>query len=252
MNASSRRIGKFTFGHAGLVVAVLLVAACEQGPSGSGAGSLADHAAMTVDHVVATGQACGPTGKHDKHAGFACTVCHQCAGTLSFDATVAGPNAAFDATTKNCSSIQCHSVPAGTFSYNGVDGDGSTILITVPYGGEAGSGTANWYSTGTSSCDACHGYPPKYNGVAYPWHTGSHASPTTSRANTCQVCHPDATGAYVWGGLPSYVNTSGGLITSCPVGTFCSAPGTITQPALHGNGTLDVVPQFSSRCSYCH
>lgn len=239
----------FTLGRVGVVAAALLLAACEQGLQGGGSGSLADRAAMTGDHVVATGQACGPTGKHDKHAGFACTVCHQCAGTLSFDATVAGPNAAFDATTKNCSNVQCHSVPAGTFSYWGIDGDGSSILLTVPYGGSAGSGAANWYSTSASSCDACHGYPPKYNGVAYAWHSGYHASPTTSRANTCQVCHPDASGAYVYS---TYINTSGGLITSCPSGTFCSAPGTITNTSLHGNGTVDVAPQFSSRCTYCH
>src|SRR5512143_596886 len=115
----------------------LMLAGCEQQAQGGGDLATARASgALTQDAVVPTGQACVPTGKHDKHARFACTSCHQCAGTLSFDAAVAGPNAAFDATTKNCSNVSCHSVPAGTFTYYKYNPDTDTVEpIYVPYGG---------------------------------------------------------------------------------------------------------------------
>ncbi len=231
----------------------LLIAGCDQQvQGGTEPAAAATAAALTQDKVVPTGQACMPTGKHDKHARFACTTCHQCAGTLSFDATIAGANAAFDATTKNCSNVACHSVPAGTFTYNQYNPDTDSVEpVYVPYGGSAGSGNANWYATGTASCDVCHGYPPKYNGVAYVWHSGMHGLNITT-GNACQLCHPDASGAYVYGGPPSYTNTSAGLITSCAPYTYCSAPGTITNGTMHANGTLDVSPRFVSSCFGCH
>jgi hypothetical protein len=168
---------------------------------------------------------------------------------VSFDATIAGPSAAFDATTKNCSSVKCHSVSSGTFTYSSWDwGLDQPVDVTVPYGGSAGSGSANWYAAGSSSCNACHGYPPTYNGTAYPWHSGSHGI-TVSNGNTCQLCHPDVTGAYVYS---AYLSSSGGMISSCPTGTYCAAPGTITVPASHGNGTVDVTPQWSNKCFGCH
>lgn len=234
----------------GAAAAMALLAGCEQQPQGEGGPAVATaSAALTQGQVVPTGQVCTPTGKHDKHAGFACTTCHMCAGTLSFNPAVAGASAAFDATTKNCSNVACHAVPAGTFSYTTWDwGLDQAVTVTVPYGGQAGSGAANWYATGTSSCDACHGYPPKYDGVAYPWHSGIHGI-TVGNGNTCQLCHPDATGAYVYA---PYVGSSGGLISSCPPGTYCSAPGAITNPSLHGNHALDVSPNWKSACFGCH
>lgn len=233
--------------------ASLLVAGCEQ--QGQGGGELATAgtaAALTQDRVIPTGQVCAPTGKHAQHSGVACATCHQCGGTLSFNATVAGANAAFDATTKNCSNVACHAVPAGTFTYYTYDwGADQLVPTTVPYGGAVGSATANWYATGSASCNVCHGYPPKYNGTAYAWHSGLHGL-GTGGGNACQLCHPDATGAYVYGGPPSYTGTSAGMITSCEPYTYCAAPGTITNPSLHGNGTVEVSARFTSVCIGCH
>lgn len=234
--------------------AVLLLGGCEQqalqDADEAAAGAAA---ALTQDSVIPTGQACVPTGKHSQHGTFQCTTCHQCAGTLSFDPAIAGPNAAFDATTKNCSNVGCHAVPSGTFTYGTWDwGSDSMVYTTVAYGGQSGSGTANWYAApGSSGCSACHGYPPLYNGVRYAWHSGTHGLGIGS-GNACQLCHPDATGAYVYGGPPSYAGTSGGLIASCPAGTFCAAPGTITNGSRHGNGILDVTPAWAQACMNCH
>jgi hypothetical protein len=125
------------------------------------------------------------------------------------------------------------------------------VPTTVPYGGAGGSGAANWYATGSTGCNVCHGYPPKYNGVAYAWHTGMHGYNMNS-GNACQLCHPDVTGAYVYGGPPSFTNTSAGMITSCAPYTYCSAPGTITNGSMHGNGTVDVSARFASQCYGCH
>jgi hypothetical protein len=248
MERSSRRVRTFTLGHAAVVAAAVLAFGCEQGQVGGGAVT-AQQGAMTVDHVVTTGQVCAPTGKHANHQAFACTVCHQCAGTVSFDATIAGPTATFDATSKNCSSVKCHSVPAGSFTYSSWDwGLDQPVDVTVQYGGAASSSGANWYATGSSSCNACHGYPPTYNGTAYPWHSGAHGV-TTPNGNTCQLCHPDVTGAYAYA---AYLSSSGGMISSCPPNTFCAAAGTITVPSMHGNGTVDVTPQWGSRCTGCH
>jgi hypothetical protein len=217
-------------------------------PGVEGAGS----AALTSDHVVSTGQACTPTGKHFEHRAYACTTCHMCAGTLSFDPAVAGSAATFDAVAKSCSSVACHGVPAGTFTYTVWDYSlDAPVDVTVPYGGSASSTPANWYATGAANCSVCHGYPPTYQGSAYTWHSGQHGLGIPN-GNTCQLCHPDATGAYIYGGPPDYSTTSGGLITSCPSGTFCSAPGAITNPTLHANGTLNVTPAWASWCYNCH
>lgn len=229
--------------------AILVLGGCEQAPD-SGEQLLAGTSrALTQDHVVATGQACVPTGKHSVHGRFVCTTCHQCAGTVSFDPVAAGAGAAFDASTKGCSNVACHSVPAGTYTYYP---PGAVDPVAVPYGGQSGPG-ANWYAAqGAASCTVCHGFPPTYNGVAYTWHSGLHAATTTVGGNTCQLCHPDATGAYVFGGPPSYAGSSGGLILSCPPGTYCAAGGTITQPTAHGNGVLNVAPAWKTSCFNCH
>lgn len=242
----SRRVGGWGLGRAGLATALVLAVGCEQGQLAR-SGSSGD--ALTYEHVVTTGQVCAPTGKHDTHRSYACSACHQCAGTLSFDAAVAGPSAAFDANTKSCSSVACHAVPAGTFTYPVWDwGCDCQSYTTVSYGGAAGTGTPNWYApAGASGCSACHGYAPTFNGTAYVWHSGMHGG-TLTDGNTCQLCHPDVTGAYVAAG---YAGTSGGLIASCTTG-FCSAPGTITDPTRHGNGTVDVAPKWGSRCFGCH
>lgn len=229
---------------------VLLASACEMDPNAVSGRAGSD--ALTADHVVPTGLVCAPTGKHGEHAGagIACATCHLCAGTVSFDPAVAGSNAAFDASAKTCSSVKCHVVPAGTFTYNTYDwGADAVVPVSVPYGGE--SRLPYWYAAPGQGCNACHGYPPRYNGVAYTWHSGVHGT-GISNGNNCSLCHPDASGAYVYGGPPDYSSTSGGLIVSCPPGTYCAAPGTITNGSLHRNGTLEVTPSFSSKCMGCH
>jgi hypothetical protein len=250
MSSSWRSIR--VLGRVSAISAALLVFGCNERGTVAGRGVSAE-APITADHVIPTGQACLPGGKHPEHGSFACATCHQCAGTVSFDANLAGSTASFDATTKNCSNVACHTVPAGTFTYYVYDwGAEETVAVTVPYGGAAGGAPVPyWYAAPGMGCAACHGYPPKYNGVAYTWHSGAHGF-GIANGNTCQLCHPDASGAYVYGGPPSYAGTSGGLIASCPPGTYCSAPGTITNASLHRNGVLNVSPTFTSACFGCH
>lgn len=231
--------------HLASALAALALVGCQQGAASAAASGL------TSDHVVPTGQACTPTGKHLEHGSFACATCHQAAGAMCFDAAVAGSAATFDAVTKSCSSIACHGTAAGTFTYSAWDwGADQAVNVTVPYGGSGGA-QASWYAAAGGGCTACHGYPPTYNGVAYPWHSGAHGGGIPD-GNACQLCHPDATGAYVFGGPPSYASTSGGLIASCPAGAYCAAPGTITDPSLHRNGVLNVSPRWGSACIGCH
>lgn len=228
-----------------MVAALLGAVACQQAAVAGGG------EALTADHVVPTGQACTPTGKHLLHASFSCATCHQAGGALCFDAAVAGATAAFDAVTKTCSSVACHGTTAGTFTYTSWDySTDQPVSVSVPYGGSGGA-QASWYAPSGGGCTACHGYPPTYNGVPYVWHSGQHGGGIPN-GNACQLCHPDATGAYVSGGPPSYAGTSGGLIASCPPATYCAAPGTITDPALHRNGVLNVSPRWSSACTGCH
>ncbi len=182
------------------------------------------------------GTPCEPTGAHGKHSAFECDVCHLFGGVLSFDpngpAVPAGsivngsivtnaPLPGFDINAKTCSNISCHGMYSGTFSYYFPGGDGEPELRTVSYAGSGGS-TPAWYSSG-AGCSACHGNPPR-NGT---WHSGYHAGVPTSASNQCQFCHPDASG-------------SNGLGT------------TITNPALHANGTVEVQARFTSSCFGCH
>jgi hypothetical protein len=191
--------------------------------------------ALVQSEVCYDGDAgCTPTGAHAKHGGFACSVCHKVAGRLVFDANgpayAAGyPKPYFDATAKTCSNVGCHRVPQGTFSYYFPDGTGEPALNTVTYGGGAPHSTPSWYAT-SAGCTACHDDPPRYGSDgSNVWHSGNHGGqgPTGPR-NQCQFCHPDA-----------------------------SSPGngigdTITNPSMHGNGTVNVQATFTSACFGCH
>lgn len=133
MNAVSRATWPSRIALASLA---LLLSACEMDPHVATGGARTD--ALNADHVVPTGLVCAPTGKHAEHAGaaIACTTCHMCAGTVSFDPAIAGSSAAFDASAKTCSSVKCHVVPAGTFTYSVYNwGSDSYDDVTVPYGG---------------------------------------------------------------------------------------------------------------------
>lgn len=223
------------WGVAGLFVIAVVVArtvACggqeprENGRERWSSGS----AALVANQVCVDGDPlCTPTGAHAKHGVYACSVCHKVAGRLAFDRTGpaygAGlPTPTFDAVAKSCSNVACHTVAPGTFSYWFQGGDGELQLITVSYGG-GGRQTPSWYSTGAATCTACHDDPPE-TGV---WHSGYHTGQgPTAAANQCQFCHPDA-------------SSPGNAIGD-----------TITNPALHRNGTVEVQPTFTSRCFNCH
>ena len=189
-------------------------------------------AALTQDESCLDGDPlCTPTGAHAKHAAFACSVCHKVAGRLVFDRNgpayaVGSPAPTFDATAKTCSNVACHGVAAGTFTYTSWDwGLDQPVPTTVSYGGAVNT-TPSWYTTGAAGCTACHGDPPK---DGFVWHSGNHGGqgPTGDR-NQCQFCHPDA----------SSPNNGIG--------------DTITNPALHANGTVEVTPVWTSACFGCH
>ncbi len=185
-------------------------------------------------------------GKHAQHMqlnGVTCVACHARSSDQHFNGVVdvifdpSGPAVAagtpspyFDSMAKTCSNIACHIVAAGTYSYYFPDGTGNAVLNTVNIYGNTGGTTPSWYSTVSTSCTACHNDPPR-NGTdgSNIWHSGYHGGQgPTEPYNQCQLCHPDA-----------------------------SSPGnsigdTITNPLLHGNGTYNVQPIFSSPCFGCH
>jgi hypothetical protein len=230
------------------VVVAVLVVACGEMPSGSEAAqgtgvarvaSPQTTTTLTEARVCPDGQVCVPTGAHAKHAdkGYDCKVCHAYGGWLAFqnpgpaylpNSTGTSKAPSFDATAKTCSNVACHSVPAGTFSYYFQGGDGEPVLNTVPYGGSTSTTPTNWYATGLG-CGACHDNPASApGGGKYNWHSGYHGGQGPAGArNQCQFCHPDATG-------------SNGVGTS------------ITNPALHGNGVVNVQASFTSSCFGCH
>jgi predicted CxxxxCH...CXXCH cytochrome family protein len=187
-------------------------------------------------------------GAHTKHVRatlatpFDCGVCHlKPTGVLSAGhiddptpvATVAfgglalqvppGPAPSWSRTGAGCASTYCHGNYAGTYQYYTYDyGSDSLILNTVSYSG--GKATPGWLDA-PMTCGSCHGNPPKGTGV---WHSGAHGYRNTGfDYNACQLCHPDASGA-------------NGVGQS------------ITNPALHVNGTVEVTPKFTSRCLGCH
>lgn len=216
---------------AALAAVVLVAVACERAPGPAEQRG----AALTSDEVLPTGGVCTPSGAHGKHAFTGCTTCHACGGVVQFDpagpATIAGgPLPAFDAVAKTCSSVACHGVPAGTFSYSFPDANGDPTLQTVAYGSGAPRPTPSWYTTGVATCTACHDDPPRDGSTgSNVWHSGYHGGQGPSGArNQCQLCHPDA-----------YSPGDG-------VGT------TITDASLHRNGRVDVQATFTSACFGCH
>jgi len=187
--------------------------------------------------VDASAPSCTPTGAHAKHTNT-CAVCHAVAGRLAFQIggpaygtgwTSAKPRPGFDATTKTCSNVACHGVPAGTFTITSLDGNGDPYDNVLTVFGNTAAATPSWYATG-STCTGCHPNPPR-NGTngSNVWHSGNHGNQgLTGVRNQCQFCHPDA-----------------------------SSPGngvgdTITNPALHGNGVYNVQARFTSACFGCH
>jgi hypothetical protein len=224
-------------------LALMLVAGCGDDELGHASTTSTTRSSFGTSVNALTGPTCSPTGAHAKHAPFGCSTCHLCGGVVQFDpsgpAAANGATPSFDPASQTCSSVACHAVAAGTFTYTfwdwgcPTDPDGCLGTKSVSYGG-ATSTTPSWFSTGLG-CGACHGNPPP----AYSqWH-GNHANNGPGK-NDCQLCHPDAVGT-------NGVGTGFSTATNCgPNGTFGSCA------ALHANGTLNVQPRWDSSCMGCH
>jgi hypothetical protein len=127
-------------------------------------------------------------------------------------------------------------VPAGTYQYWFIGGDGELALNEVAYGGVPVT-TPPWPNAMAGRCIACHGSPP--SPPAGVWHSGMHGNTTSAAFNDCALCHPDAT-------------TSGGE-PSLSTATNCGPNGTTGScAALHNNGVVDVRPKWRSTCFGCH
>jgi hypothetical protein len=189
----------------------------------------------------------GPT----KHGQYECKVCHYVGGVLMFDpsgpAVALGmPLPSFNASTKTCSNVACHGVPAGTFSYyfpgNEMDEEGYPIpeLKTVTVYGNSGGTTPSWYATGSVACSACHLNPPRLGtDGSNAWHSGFHANNQNVGPigpNACELCH----NKYENNAFSAIAQSSNGVGTA------------ILIPALHGNGVYDVVARFRTQCFGCH
>jgi len=227
-------------------LAVSVWSGCEQqgGPATSTPVASSSNA-LTQDEVLATGDVCVATGKHGQHGFTSCATCHNCGGVLQFNASgpavnPAFPPPSFDATAKTCSSVACHTVPPGTFSYYFPDGDGNPVLNTWSYGGGMQT-TPSWYSTGAIGCSACHGNPPRGS----TWHSGHHGNTTLGTYNQCELCHPEAVSA---------VDPTTGLYAATGFNTLtnCGPSGNLPCVSFHANGTVDVTPKFTGACYGCH
>jgi len=220
-----------------LGASALLAAGCgEEGRLQPAEPSASKPQLMTQDEVCTadTDAACTPTGAHARHGSLACTVCHKVAGRLVFDSSgpayagwsSARPRPSFDATAKTCSNVACHGMPAGTFSYWFMGGDGEAVLNTVAYGGGAPRPTPSWYSSG-AGCAACHDDPPRSGSTgSNVWHSGYHGNqgPTGAR-NQCQFCHP---------------------------GAYSPNDGIGTSNSNQHNGVVEVQATFTGACFGCH
>jgi predicted CxxxxCH...CXXCH cytochrome family protein len=180
-------------------------------------------------------------GAHTKHLGatlsaaVACTDCHRVpAEALSAGhvdgsavkmvfggrATAGGALATWDAAAGRCASTYCHGNYSGTYTYSVWDwANEEPMTINWPY---AGRRAAPAWSDGPMTCASCHGNPPP-DGSA--WHSGYHGNRPEQKE--CQLCHPDA----------ASVN---GVGTS------------ITDPARHIDGVVDVTRLLSGSCMDCH
>ncbi len=224
-------------------VAVLLSGCGQQGQGDQDLALAGTSQALSQEQVLPTGGVCSPTGAHGKHATASCATCHDCGGVLQFGATGAAvaagqPLPTFDATAKTCSSVACHSVPAGTYTYYVWDwGTDSLVTMSVPYGGGAAQTTPSWYTSGGSSCTACHPLPAS----SYNWHSGYHGG--SSADNACELCHEDAVGLTIPGGA---------VTAALSTATNCGPQGNQPCAASHANGSLTVTPKWNNGCFGCH
>ena len=168
----------------------------------SGCGSEVPVAEGEAPRVLATPREAGlavPADPHVLHrtaASTTCADCHAAHGGMMGTALISlgaravapwRPAPSFDPVAKTCSNVACHMVPAGTFTYWFVGGDGEPVENTVNYGGVPVT-TPPWSQAMSGACRACHGSPPSpYAGV---WHSGFHGG-TSATLNACTLCHPN-------------------------------------------------------------
>jgi predicted CxxxxCH...CXXCH cytochrome family protein len=181
---------------------------------------------------VTWGQAGDPlrAGAHTKHvtagtlsAAIPCATCHA----VSADAFAAGhlgdgpAEVVLGGLAAASGATPGYARPAGTctstYCHGGYAGVHEFWFFedprAVPY---AGANAAPAWTGGPMTCASCHGDPP----ATGTWH-GSH-----NAGNQCELCHPDASG------LPGAAS--------------------ITTPALHVNGVVDLAPRWRSTCFNCH
>lgn len=220
MNASTIRAR--TGAQLGLGLATALLAACGTGEQDAPALASSGAALTVVD----------PHDLHVRRAGAECLDCHSphdgmFAPLVSFSDRArlpGGPEPVLNAD-RSCSNVACHMVPAGTFSYWTIGGDGEWAPATVAYGGVPVR-TPPWPEATSDGCRACHGSPP--SPPAGPWHSGMHGNVAGGPLNACTLCHPSV----------ELVN-----------GTPAIRAG---AEAMHRNGVADVRGRFTSRCFGCH
>jgi predicted CxxxxCH...CXXCH cytochrome family protein len=108
----------------------------------------------------------------------------------------------------------------------------SGTLIPAATGGKHLNGAVD------GGCVGCHPLPANGN----YWHSGSHGG--NPSANTCQVCHEDATG----------LTSPGGVVTDVKLSTATTCGPLNNQPcaASHNNGVVTLTPQWSNYCFNCH
>lgn len=221
------------------------------------------------------------SGKHDRHMnpttnamiglnnGLNCVNCH--AKTVSANTTVsdktrhvngfvdysgqrAGGSARYNATTKVCSNVYCHS--------NG--NPGAIVYVNM-------TGSKAWTGAASLGCNGCHGRsgalgaPDYANGGAAPIATAnSHAKHVAGAADTtvCSNCHAktanltvgakfkDYTAAsYHLNGTPNvYFNTAKAGATA----TFTQSTGTCNNVTCHGGTGSTVVWGSTVNCQDCH
>ncbi len=179
-------------------------------------------------------------GAHTKHLGatlmppIACDTCHvvpadalspghidgnDALATLTFGgrAVTGGAQPAWSRADGTCSSTYCHGNYTGTYVYGVWDWSIDDMVPKyAPYAGKRA--TPSW-DDGPMTCGSCHGAPP-----GGWWHSPSHGYVDAQRQ--CQLCHPDA----------SSVNRT---------------DMTITSPAQHVNGIVEVTPRWTGGCG-CH
>jgi predicted CxxxxCH...CXXCH cytochrome family protein len=133
-----------------------------------------------------------------------------------------GSTPSWSRATAGCSLTYCHGNYAGVYAYEVYDW-GADVYITKYVNYTGNKATPIWTS-GAMTCGSCHGNPPAGTGT---WHSGLHGYYTTDGYNECQLCHPDA---YSVNGVGQ----------------------SITNPAQHVNGIVEVTPKWNSKCFGCH